>query len=191
MEISVYTKHNYTNLDKGLSSHSDNDDNVKVNTPRSQVHVTASEETKVSLSSQALTMLDIDKAQNNKTFEQRTIEYKVAKQQYEKKVSSLPVDYRKLKEVKDRLTEEVQRLKAEVLKVKQSNTLNKEEKEQEITELERQIAGKMLAVIEIGEEFSQKLEEQERRKQISPELAADMLKTFHSSPPEAPKRESL
>ena len=46
----------------------------------------------------------------------------------------------------------------------------------------------MLAVIEIGKEFAQKLKEQERSKQISPEIAADMMKTFHSSPPEAPEK---
>ncbi|MCE0555948.1 hypothetical protein [Motilimonas sp. E26] len=191
MKIHIYQQYPNANPDKGLSVHSDSDKNVKTNSSTPQSHVAESGETKVSLSSEALTILDIDKKQSNKTFEQKEIEYRLAKQEYEKKVNNLPVDYRKMKQVKDRLAEEIKILKAEVSKIKQSNTLNKEEKEQEITALEQQIASKSLTVIEISEEFAQKLKEQERSKQISPESAADMLKTFHSSPPKAPEEKRL
>ena len=69
MEILIYKKHTYASLDKGLNAHSENDD-VNTNVQRPQPHATAGEETKVSLSSQALTMLHIDKTQSNKTYEQ-------------------------------------------------------------------------------------------------------------------------
>jgi hypothetical protein len=150
----------------------------------SQPHVVKSGETKVILSSKALALQNIDKAESDKTYEQKTKEYEIAKQKYQETVNDLPVDYRKMKEVKDRIDEEIKMLKAEVSKIKQSTTLNEDEKEQSISVLEQQIADKVLMTLEIGKEFTQKLKEQERSKQISPESSTAMLKAFNSSPPE-------
>jgi hypothetical protein len=91
-----------------------------------------------------------------------------------------------MKAIKDRINEEIKMLKAEVSKIKQSRILNEDEIKEQVGILEQQIAVKSLATIEIGKEFSQKLKEQERSKQISHESATDMLTTFNSSPPEAP-----
>jgi len=185
MEIYPTQLHPNKNLDKDLHG-PDNDNNVKTNTSTHQSDVAERGKTKVTLSSTALAMLDIDNPQNDKTYEQKTKEYEMAKRQYQEKVNDLPVDYRKMKMLKDRVNEEIKMLKAEVSKIKQSTTLNEEEIKQETSILEQQIAVKSLVIIEIGQEFSQKLKEQERSKQISPKSAIDMLNTFNSSPPKAP-----
>ena len=186
MEIYAAQLHPNKNLDKGLHDSIDNDNDVKTNVSTPQPHIAESGKTKVTLSSKALTMLDIDKTESDKTSEQKKKEYGIAKQQYQEKVNDLPVDYRKMKVIKDRINEEIKMLKAEVSKIKQSTTLNEEEMKQAIRILEQQIADKSLATLEIGKEFSQKLKEQELSKQISPESATAILKTFNYSPPEVP-----
>jgi hypothetical protein len=186
MEIYAAQLHPNKNLDKGLHASIDNNNDVKANVSTSQPHVVESGETKVILSSKALALQNIDKAESDKTYEQKTKEYEIAKQEYQETVNDLPVDYRKMKEVKDRIDEEIKMLKAEVSKIKQSTTLNEDEKEQSISVLEQQIADKVLMTLEIGKEFTQKLKEQERSKQISPESSTAMLKAFNSSPPEIP-----
>ncbi|OUR62537.1 hypothetical protein A9Q74_04585 [Colwellia sp. 39_35_sub15_T18] len=166
MEIYTTQLHPNKNLDKDLHGPIDNDNNVKTNTSTHQSDVAESGKVKVTLSSTALAMLDIDNPQNDKAYEQKTKEYEMAKRQYQEKVNDLPVDYRKMKMLKDRV--------------------NEEEIKQETSILEQQIAVKSLIIIEIGQEFSQKLKEQERSNQISPKSAIDMLNTFNSSPPKAP-----
>ena len=191
MEVYTVQRHLNKKSDENLRDHSNNTNNVKTNTTSAQSHVIESGNTKVTLSSKALTMIDIEKSQSDKVYQQQKIEYGVAKRQYEDRVNDLPVDYRKMKMIKDRMNEEIKVLKAAVLKIKQSITLNEEEIKQKIGQLEQQIAVKSLAIVEIGKEFSQKLKEQERSKQISPESATEMLKTFHSSPPDAPEQKLL
>jgi len=191
MEINTAQLYPKQKQDTHLVDHSDSDINVQTSISTPQPQATESGKTTVSLSTQALTMLDIDNTQNDKTHEQKTIEYELAQKEYQAKVNSLPVDYRKMKVVKDRIDEEIKILEAEVSKIKQSITLNEEERDEKIAMLEQQIAAKSLAVIDISKEFTQKLKEQERSKQISPESATDMLKTFNSSPPEAPEAQKL
>jgi len=191
MEINTAQLYPKQKQDTHLVDHSNNDINIPTSAPTLQPQATESGKTTVTLSPQALTMLDIDNTQNDKTHEQKTIEYELAQKEYQDKVNSLPVDYRKMKVVKDRIDEEIKMLELEVSKIKQSITLNKEEMDEKIAVLEQQIAVKSLAVIDISKEFTQKLKEQERSKQISPESATDMLKTFNSSPPETPKENRL
>ncbi|MEI6895408.1 MAG: hypothetical protein V5789_12475 [Colwellia sp.] len=69
-------------------------------------------------------------------------------------MNDLPVDYRKIKVIKDSINEEIKTLKAEVSKIKQSTTLNEDEMKQAIQILEQQIADKSLAILEIGKEFT-------------------------------------
>ena len=101
------------------------------------------------------------------------------------------MDYRKMKIVKDRINQEIKDLKAEIASIEQSTILDKEEKEQAISVLEQQIGVKSSAILDIGKEFSQKLKDDERRKLVSPEMAAEMLKFFSSSPPEPPEENNL
>lgn len=175
-------------IERGESDHRDNN---KLTVSPSESYVPEKEKTKVTLSSEAFTMLDNEKAQSTRsssdnTYEQKKIEYVLAKQKYQEKVNDLPVDYRKMKAIKDKMNEEIKALKEEITKIKQSSTLNDKEKEQKLKGLEEQVASKSLAVIEISKEFSQKLKEQERSKLISSESATEMLKTFNASPPEVP-----
>lgn len=185
MEINTAQLQLSKKLDKDFASSSNNETQVKSELS-SQSDISESSNIKVSLSSQALSLLDSDKIQNNKSNEQKTIDYRLAKKQYQKEVNELPVDYRKMKVAKDMIDEEIKALKAEVSKLKQSKVLDKEELEEQISLLEQQIAVKSLAVIEIGKEFTQRVKEQERSKQISSENAAEMLNIFNSSPPKAP-----
>jgi hypothetical protein len=186
MEINAVQLDLNKNLNKVLHGSIDNDDKFKTNVSTPQSTVAENGNTKVTLSPKALTMLQIDKTQSNKTYEQKEKEYGIAKQKYQENVNDLPVDYRKMKAIKDRINEEIKMLKAEVSKIKQSRIFNEDEIKEQVGILEQQIAVKSLATIEIGKEFSQKLKEQERSKQISHESATDMLTTFNSSPPEAP-----
>ena len=147
-----------------------------------------SEGTVLTLSSKALSMLTIEEKSSGKADEQRRAEYEVAQKKYQEKVSELPVDYRKMKVTKDRIDEEIKKLKAEIHKIEQSNTLDEKEMKQAIRIIEQQIADKSLAALEIGKEFTKRLKEQERSKQISPENATAMLKLFNSSPPAEPEK---
>ncbi len=179
-----------TRLDLNKSVHysKGNDNNVETNSSTYQFDIeeAESERATLTLSSNALSMLDFDKTQSDKTYEQKKVEYEVAKRNYQEKVNDLPADYRKMKVIKDRIDAEIKNLKAEISKIKQSITLNEEEKKQSIRVLEEQIADKSLVALEVRKEFTEKLKEQERSKQISPENATVMLKTFNSSPPEEP-----
>jgi len=194
MEIYATQPHQNKHLDKDLQAplgHADDNTNdAKTDVASAQTDVVKSKQTKVTLSSEALALQNNDKAESNKTDEQKTKEYGIAKKTYQKEVNDLPVDYRKMKEVKDRIDKEIKTLKAEVSKLKQSTTINEDEKEQAISALEQQIADKILMTLEIGKEFTQKLKEQERSKQISTESATAMLKTFNASPPEFPVKTS-
>ena len=188
MEIDTAQTHLNTFQDNSLRKHSANDTDIKLNVSiPSQTDVTSKGDTQVTLSSQALSLLAVDKSQTDKTYEQSKIEYDVAKREYKEKVNSLPIDYRKMKMVKDRINEEIKTLKAEISKIKQSRTLNEEKAEHNIAILEQQIAAKSLAIIEVSNEFTQKLKEEERNKVISSESAIDILELFNAPPPEAPK----
>lgn len=204
--MEINTTHLYQNnqhriIDKNLKENKGSENEAKTSDPTPQTYVAKNSETKVTLSSQALSMLDIDKSRGDniqnenppseKTYEQKKIEYEVAKKEYQGRVNDLPVDYRKMKVIKDRFDEEIKMLKAEVSKIKQSTTLSDEEMEKQIGALEQQIMVKSLAVLDIGKEFSQRLKEEERSKSISPEKAAERLSLFTSSPPEAPEKNSL
>lgn len=204
--MEINTTHLYQNnqhriIDKDLNENKGSENKAKTSDSEFKPHIAENEETKVTLSSQALSMLYIDKSRGNniqnentqsdKTHEQKKIEYEVAKKEYQEKVNDLPVDYRKMKVIKDRFDEEIKMLKAEVSKIKQSTTLSDEEMEKQIRALEQQIMVKSLAVLDIGKEFAQRLKEEERSKSISPEKAAERLSIFTSSPPEAPEKNSL
>jgi len=191
MEIHTEQPHRNQLLAKDLQATISNDNhdyNAKNDVASAPVSVVKNKQTTVTLSSEALALQNNDKANNNKTDEEKTKEYDIAKKAYHKEVNDLPVDYRKMKEVKDRIDEEIKTLKAEVAKLKQSTTLNEDEKEQAISALEQQIADKALMTLEISKAFTQKLKEQERSKQVSAESAAAMLKTFNTSPPELPAK---
>lgn len=188
MEIHTARTHLTEVMYKSASQPSDDD--AEMNTPISQSRATEErkEDTKLTLSSKAMEMLNRDKETSSKPYEQRRAEYEVAKKEYQEKVNELPVDYRKMKETKDRIDEEIRLLKAEVEKIKQSVTLDEESAKKAIQALEQQIATKSLQAIEIRKEFTKQLKDHERSKQISPEEAVSMLKTFNSSPPEEPKK---
>ncbi|REL26786.1 hypothetical protein DXX93_09500 [Thalassotalea euphylliae] len=144
---------------------------------------------KLTLSSNAFSMLRLDQKSNNKADEQKRVEYEAAQEKYQESVNELPNDYRKMKVLKDSIEEEIKKIEKEIREVKQSSTLDEEEKKQVIRSLEQQLADKSLAALDIRKEFTQKLKEQERSKQISPEAATAMLKVFISSPPEAPQED--
>ncbi|WP_076419807.1 hypothetical protein [Colwellia sp. UCD-KL20] len=184
MEIPPTKLHFNTASDKASEKYNKNNNNTNTEPFTSQVDITESKNTKVTLSSKALTMLDSEKTQKNNANEQKKIESELAHQQYQEKTNDLPPDYRKMKIAKDQLDAEIKALKAEISKIKQSNTLNEEEAEQSIRVLEQQIADRSLAVIEIGKQFTQQLKDEERRKIISPEEATEMTVFFNSSPPE-------
>lgn len=170
------------------SEYQPSDDDGEMNAPTSQSHALEAEkeETRLTLSSKAMERLNRDKETSNKAYGQQRAEYEEAKKEYREKVNELPSDYRKMKETKDRIDEEIKTLKAEIEKIKQSATLDEEEEKKAIQALEQQIATKTLEALEIRKEFTKQLKEQERSKQISPEDATSMLKTFNSSPPEEP-----
>lgn len=172
------------------SAYQPRDDDAETNVPTSQSHATETEKegTRLTLSSKAMEMLNRDKEISDKTYEQQRAEYEVAKKEYQERVNELPTDYRKMKEIKDRIDEEIRLLKAEIEEIKQSDTLDEEEAKKAIRALEQQIATKSLDALEIRKEFTNQLKEQERRKQISAEDAMSMLKTFNSSPPQEPVR---
>jgi hypothetical protein len=190
MEIYAAQPHQNKHLDKDLHAALGNTNDAKTDVASAQTGIVKNKQTTVTLSSEALALQNSDKADSSKTDEQKTKEYDIAKKAYHKEVNDLPVDYRKMKEVKDRIDEEIKTLKAEVSKLQQSTTLNEDEKEQAISALEQQIADKALMTLEISKKFIQKLEEQERSKQISTESATTMLKTFNASPPEFPVKTS-
>lgn len=141
---------------------------------------------KLTLSSDALSKLNAEQKSNNKSVEQKQVDYKAEQEKYQKKVNELPSDYRKMKMMKDSLDEEIKKIKAEIRKIQQSRMLDEDKKAETIQGLDQQLADKSLAALEIRKEFTMKLQEQERSKQISAESAATMLQTFISTPPEQP-----
>lgn len=170
------------------SAYQPSDDDVEMNVPTSQSHALEAEkeETRLTLSSKAMEMLNRDQETSDKVYGQQRAEYEKAKKEYREKVNELPPSYRKMKETKDRIDEEIRALKAEIEKIKQSVTLDEEKAKKAIQALEQQIATKSLEALEIKKEFTKQLKEQERSKQISPEDAMSMLETFNSSPPKEP-----
>ena len=187
MEINTVQIHLNTYKDKSLSDDLVKHHDAQLNVPTSPNHANTKEKTQVTLSSHALTMLDIDKNHSKKRYEQQLIEYNVAKREYQEQVNSLPIDYRKMKMAKDQINNEIKALKAELATIEQSKTLNKEEAEQKVAALEQQIATKSLAIIEVSKAFVQQLKEEERREDISSERATQMLSLFNLEPPQAPE----
>lgn len=186
MDVNSTQTHLNKSLNKpGLSNKDNNNNTVTKNTVTPQASpAIENKETTVTLSPEALSRHTIDKNQNAKAYEANNVDYKSAKDDYQKKTNDLPVDYRKIKVLKDRLNEEIKALETEISRVKSSMALNKAEMEQKISALEQQITAKSLAVIEAGKEFNQKLKEEERSQLISPENAAEMMNFFNSSPPQ-------
>lgn len=186
MDVNSTQTHLNKSLNKpGLSNKDNNNNTVTKNTVTPQASpAIENKETTVTLSPEALSRHTIDKNQNAKAYEANNVDYKSAKDDYQKKTNDLPVDYRKIKVLKDRLNEEIKALETEISRIKSSMALNKAEMEQKISSLEQQITAKSLAVIEAGKEFNQKLKEEERSQLISPESAAEMMNFFNSSPPQ-------
>lgn len=186
MDVNSTQTHLNKSLNKSDLSNKDNNNNTVTKnalTPQASPDI-ENKETTVTLSPEALSRDTIDKNQNAKTYEANNVDYKSAKDDYQKKTNDLPVDYRKIKVLKDRLNEEIKALETEISRIKSSMALNKAEMEQKISSLEQQITAKSLAVIEAGKEFNQKLKEEERSQLISPENAAEMMNFFNSSPPQ-------
>jgi hypothetical protein len=71
MEINAVQLHLNKNLNKVLHGSIDCDDKFKTNVSTPQSTVAENGNTKVTLSPKALTMLQIDKTQSNKTYEQK------------------------------------------------------------------------------------------------------------------------
>ena len=84
MEVSFSQLYQNQNSAKGLGNSHDRDKDVEDNPLTTQSTTEEKKKTTVNLSPEALTMLDTDKAQNDKSFEQKQIDYVAAKKDYQK-----------------------------------------------------------------------------------------------------------